>query len=111
MDTNGILQELRAERDRLDRAITAIQGITSDGARRSPAKRTRRQLSPAARKRISLARKKWWAEQKHKKRARRTGPKKSVAKATATKKPAAAVGVSATARKTEDQNKAKPATG
>jgi len=69
MDTNRILAELRAERDRIDRAITAIEGLKSSGRRRgrppgstsAPKKRGRRHMSAAARKRISQATKKRWA--------------------------------------------------
>ena len=35
MNINSILGELRAERDRIDRAIAAIEGLNSDGPRRA----------------------------------------------------------------------------
>jgi hypothetical protein len=86
MNTQRILEELRAERAHLDRAITAVEAITSKGAGRStttktPGKnRTRPRMSAAARKRISVARKQWWAEKKKKKKKKK---KKSAQQATA----------------------------
>ena len=70
MNINGILAELRAERDRIDRAIAAIEGLNSTGRRRGrpPGSTTapkklgrRRHMSAAGRKRISQATKKRWA--------------------------------------------------
>jgi len=62
MNITSIVQELRAESDRLERAIIAIVGIGSDGA--TAVKRTRPRLSAAARRRMSLAKKKWWMARK-----------------------------------------------
>jgi hypothetical protein len=71
MNTKQILAELRTERDRIDRAIAALEGldgtgrpsVTAPGAQPAPAKaRGRRKLSPAGRKRMSEAAKKRWAE-------------------------------------------------
>ncbi len=56
MDLNRILAELKAERARLDAAISAIEGVNSRGTRRG-----RRRLSAAARTRISEAQKARWA--------------------------------------------------
>ncbi len=95
MNTTRILQELRAERDRLDQAITAIEGITSDGATRpTPAKHGRRRMSAAGRKRISEAAKAMWAR-------RRSKPitKKAAPKPTAAKKPGGNHRISPAARK------------
>jgi hypothetical protein len=68
MDTRGILAELEAERDRLDRAIAALGGLRggahSAGARANGTRRGRRRLSAASKKRISAAMKKAWAERK-----------------------------------------------
>lgn len=72
MDTNRILSELRAERDRLDRAINAIESLNSSGSRAQtrvarsklkevPHKRGRRRLSAAARKKLSAMMKARWA--------------------------------------------------
>jgi hypothetical protein len=76
MNTVSMLAELRSERDRLNRAIVAIEGITSNGARRSGAPRrsttqTRRKrrvhhLSAAGRRRLSELMKKRWAQGKMK---------------------------------------------
>ena len=64
MDTESIIAELEAERDRLDEAIAALEAgwrtRTVNGRRR------RRQLSAAARKRISEGMKKRWAARKKK---------------------------------------------
>lgn len=67
MDTQQIITELEAERDRLDQAISALRG--SLHARRGaggPGKgrRGRRRLSTAAKRRISEMMKKRWAERK-----------------------------------------------
>jgi hypothetical protein len=74
MDTQSILSELRAERDRLDQAITALEGgngrrrgrkpgpVPSEDGRRG--RRGRRRLSAAAKKRISEMMKLRWAERK-----------------------------------------------
>lgn len=64
MDTQSIVAELEAERDRLNTAIEALQGrrMTASG---KPDGR-RRHLSAAARKRIGEAMKKRWAERKKK---------------------------------------------
>ena len=70
-----ILTELRSERDRLDRAIAALEGSTT-AAKPSPSpavsrgiKRPRHKMSADARKRISDAKKAWWAKKKKKKAA------------------------------------------
>ncbi len=65
MDTREILAELEAEKDRLDRAIAALDGSTGRG-RHSGTRRPRRQLSAAAKNRISAAMKKAWARRKKK---------------------------------------------
>jgi hypothetical protein len=69
MDTRGILAELEAERDRLDRAIAALGGVRGAGhsasaGRSIGTRRGRRRLSAASKKRISAAMKKAWAERK-----------------------------------------------
>ncbi len=59
MDTNSILAELRAERDRIDRAIAAIDGLSSTGRRRAGrpprAAGTSRTFSAAIRARMAAA--------------------------------------------------------
>ena len=77
MNLDRILTELKTERARLDKAIQALEGITpkagppAAGRRgrppktaETPPKRGRRTLSAAARKRISQAQKRRWAELK-----------------------------------------------
>jgi len=77
MDTNRILAELRAERDRIDRAIAAIEGLNSTGHRRvgrppravqQPRRRSR--MSAAARRKLSRLLKQRWAQGKMKPRAK-----------------------------------------
>jgi hypothetical protein len=61
MNTDAIVSELRAQRDRIDLAIAALDS----GATRTRQKRTGpRHMSAAARKRIGAAKRKWWAERK-----------------------------------------------
>ena len=62
MDTKGILAELRAERQRIDQAITALGSLGHAG--RITKKRGRRRMSAAGRKRISEAAKAMWARRK-----------------------------------------------
>jgi hypothetical protein len=79
MNTSEIVQQLRAERNRLDAAIQALEGI-GDGSS-APAKRRgrppgstnkttastpakKRTMSAASRKRISEMMRKRWAERK-----------------------------------------------
>ena len=63
MDTQQIISELEAERERLDQAISALRGLHG---RRAGAggRRGRRRLSAAAKRRISEMMKKRWAERK-----------------------------------------------
>jgi hypothetical protein len=62
---NGIIEQLKAERDRLDEAIRALEGVSNNRdqvGHRGP--RKRRKMSAAARARISAAQKARWAKQK-----------------------------------------------
>jgi len=77
MDTNRILAELRAERDRIDRAIAAIEAVNSTGRRRvgHPPKaarkvRSRGRMSAAARRKLSRLLKQRWAQGKMKPKAK-----------------------------------------
>ena len=84
MDIQKIVAELSGERNRLDRAIAALESLSQSGRRRggppkvSQAKPAsgmkRRRMSVAARARIGAAKKAWWAKQKGK-----PGPKNTVA--------------------------------
>jgi hypothetical protein len=75
MDIQNILGDLKRERDRIDRAITALEGLGSGQRRRgrpvgsvnvTATRRPRRHMSAAARKRISEMMKQRWAERKRK---------------------------------------------
>ena len=69
MNLQTVVAKLRAERDRIEQAITAIESLNSTGRRRgrppgstsAPKKRGRRRMSAAARKRISQIQKQRWA--------------------------------------------------
>ena len=69
MDTHRILAELRAERDRIDRAISAIEAINSTGRprvgrppRAAQKPRRRGRMSAAARRKVSRLLKQRWAQ-------------------------------------------------
>jgi hypothetical protein len=68
MDTQQIISELEAERNRLEEAISALRGSLSGrrgfGVAGRGGRRGRRRLSAAAKKRISEQMKKRWAERK-----------------------------------------------
>lgn len=77
MDTSKIIVDLKAERDRLDQAIAAIQALDNSVLKSEPPKavatsfpyganqpRVRRTMSLAARKKIAAAQRKRWAAQK-----------------------------------------------
>jgi len=74
MDTKQILTQLHAERNRIDRAIAAIEAIRSHGvtwsASAAPHKRRRSRMSAAGRKRLSELMKKRWASGKMKGRTK-----------------------------------------
>ena len=74
MDTRQILNQLQAERTRIDRAIAAIKAIHSVGISKSlstaPRKRRRGRMSAASRKRLSELMKKRWASGKMKGRSK-----------------------------------------
>ncbi len=75
MDTNRIIAELRAERDRIERAIAAVEGLDSTGRRRAGrplrAMRKRRTFSAARRARMAAAQRARWAK------AKPTAPKRA----------------------------------
>ncbi len=71
MDRDRILSELKAERDRLNNAIEALEGITAprNGRRtpkaaRVPQKRGRRRMSAAGRAKLARLMKQRWAARK-----------------------------------------------
>ena len=75
MDINTILGELRAERDRIERAITTIEGLNSTGRQRAgrPPQPTRKghRFSASTRARMAVAQRARWAK------ARPTAPKRA----------------------------------
>jgi hypothetical protein len=91
MDTNRILAELRAERDRIDQAISAIEAVNSTGRRKvgrppGPARKAHRRggMSPAARTKLSRLLKQRWAQGKMKpgvKRAQASKPGRRMSRA------------------------------
>jgi len=64
VDTAAIIAELEARRDRINSAIEALQGGGGKRPGPKPANGRKRHLSAAARKRISDAMKKKWAQRK-----------------------------------------------
>jgi len=73
MDISSILGELKAERDRIERAISAIEGLVSTGRRRAgrppraaATRRRRGRMSAAARRKLSRLLKQRWAQGKMK---------------------------------------------
>lgn len=64
MDIQQIIGALEAEKERLDRAISILNSGSSNGRHKSPMFRRRRHLSVAAKRRISEAMKKRWAERR-----------------------------------------------
>ncbi len=74
MDTSKILTDLRTQRDRIHKAIEALEALDSTAAQTtrptaqpqlvSTTTKGKRTLSPEARKRLSLAAKRRWAAAK-----------------------------------------------
>lgn len=58
----AVLQQLKQERSRLDKAITALSEVTGGGNASMEGSRPKRQLSVAARKRIAAAQRARWAK-------------------------------------------------
>jgi len=65
VDITQLVDDLKAERDRIDQALTALEGKPSRRRGRPPLgaepRRPKRRMSVAARKKISSAAKKRWA--------------------------------------------------
>ena len=88
MDIQNLISELKAERSRLDQAISALEGLTSSAPRRGrPPKAAsaggkRGTMSAAARKRISAAMKQRWAKWRGKSAPKqvKAPPKKAAAR-------------------------------
>ena len=58
---DAVLTQLKEERNRLNQAITALEGVTSNGSPRKANRGGSRVMSAAARKRIAAAQRKRWA--------------------------------------------------
>ena len=94
MDITNIVAQLRQEFSRIESAIAALEGTSSQATRRGrPSKvtqaqssggRKRAQMSAAARARIGAAKKAWWAKRKGEAGAKET---KSVTKKSTARKP------------------------
>ena len=82
MDIQGIVEQLRQEASRIERAIAALVGLGSQ-----PAHPRRRKMSAAARARIAAAKKAWWAKRKGKSAPKRP---KAVSKKSTVRKPMSA---------------------
>ena len=74
MDINQIVAELTAERNRINQAIAALQGLGPRRGRPPGSATGKREMSAAARKRISAAMKIRWAQRKGKSRAKKAAP-------------------------------------
>jgi hypothetical protein len=75
LDTQRIVSELKAERNRLDRAIAVLDGpgstraaasISDSSRNAAQAPKKHRRLTAAGRKRLSMLMKKRWAEKRKK---------------------------------------------
>jgi hypothetical protein len=76
MDSQAIISELLAQRDRIQQAIDALERTTHPTSIGKPkGRKSGRHMSAAGRARISAAQKKRWAERKGKKAA--STPKKT----------------------------------
>jgi len=87
MDTNSILAELRAERDRIDQAISALENLNSTGhprvgrpPRAAATPRRRGGMSAAARRKLSRLLRQRWAQGKMK-RAKASKPGRRMSRA------------------------------
>ncbi len=79
MNVTAIVAELRAERVRLDRAISALESISANGAHRSTkTKAARSRVSASGRKRLSELLKKRWADGKMSDRNKRRANEKAL---------------------------------
>lgn len=58
----AVLQQLKQERSRLDKAISALSEVTGGASASTEGNRPKRQLSVAARRRIAAAQRARWAK-------------------------------------------------
>ena len=76
MDLIAIVEQLKAERDRLDRAIAALDGSGATEARSGTSRngrKKRRTMSAAARRKIAAAQRARWAKVRQEAKAKKTG--------------------------------------
>jgi hypothetical protein len=66
VNIEGIVGELKKERERLDRAIAALGGVMAPGKSNSAGVGERGRMTASARKRLSLAMKRRWTESRKK---------------------------------------------
>ena len=65
MNIANVVDELKAERDRISRAIDALESVNGTGSRRrGTGRRNRRKMSAEARAKIAAAQRARWAKQK-----------------------------------------------
>jgi hypothetical protein len=69
MNLEEIVEQLKAERERLDNAIAVLNGASGTQTTQNTGRPGPRKMSAAARARISAAQKKRWAAQKAGKKA------------------------------------------
>ena len=90
MDLNRIVKDLEAERDRIGRAIAALvqqaSAAIGGSTKGTKGKRRRGGLTPAGRRKLSLAMKKRWAARRAKKAKPKASPKKRKGLTTAGRK-------------------------
>ena len=84
MNLQEVVDQLRAERNRLDQAISALEGPSAPRRGRPPKSSTttgsgRRVMTAAARKRISEAMKARWAKRKGKSAPKKSAPRRGSA--------------------------------
>ena len=70
MDTRKFLVELRAERNRIDQAISALEAVNSTGRPKTAVTRRRAGMSDSARRKLSRLLKQRWAQGKMRHRAK-----------------------------------------
>ena len=79
MDLDKIIADLKREREKIRRAITALlegAGLNAKGSTRKVARKRRGSITPEGRRRLSLAMKRRWAKQ----RSKRLSPKTTAPK-------------------------------
>ena len=68
MDLTKVIEELRCEKERLERAIASVEELQADGVVPQPKRPGRKFMSPDERQEVSTRMKKYWAEWHNKRR-------------------------------------------